>query len=409
MDRIIVYPGAIPLDTDMLNTNRNAMLALHALISATLGTNTAVDGLGVFATAPASMQVTVGQGSITAYGPLDSTGYGSLAADLTDSVVKMGVMITPQTFTLTAPTTAGTSIAYLIEATFDETDQNPVVLPYYNAANPAMPYLGPGNDGAAQPTVRQQLVSLQLKAGSAAPTGTQTVPPVDPGWVALAAVAVAAGATQVVQGNISTVQPTRFTTWKLPDLTPGYAFVDSFSSSGAFTVPAGVTRLHVTVIGAGGAGGSSSGGSVGGGGGGAGGRAEVWLSGMAAGTQIPVTVGTPGVAVGGGTGNPGGSSSFSTYCSATGGSGGSGGGGSGVGGAGGGTSGANIAFNGSYGSDAVPGVARGGDGGGPGGGKGSSSGANGLNALTFGGGGGGASGAGYNGGSGGGGIVIVEW
>jgi hypothetical protein len=91
MDRIIVYPGAIPLDTDMLNTNRNTMLALHALISATLGTNTAVDGLAVNATVPASMQVTVGQGSLTQYGALDSTAYGSLPADLTDSTMKMGI------------------------------------------------------------------------------------------------------------------------------------------------------------------------------------------------------------------------------------------------------------------------------------------------------------------------------
>jgi len=57
------------------------------------------------------------------------------------------------------------------------------------------------------------------------------------------------------------VQPTRFTTGTAgPDA--GYAFVDSFSSS-AHHRAAGVTRLHVTVIGAGRAGGSSSGGSVG--------------------------------------------------------------------------------------------------------------------------------------------------
>ncbi len=28
MDRNIVYPGAIPLDTDLLSVNRNAMIAL---------------------------------------------------------------------------------------------------------------------------------------------------------------------------------------------------------------------------------------------------------------------------------------------------------------------------------------------------------------------------------------------
>lgn len=130
MDRIIVYPGAIPLDTDMLNTNVNTMVALHALISATLGTNAAVDGLAVNATTPASMQITVSPGSITQYGVLDATPYGSLPADLTDPVVKMANLLAPTNFTLTAPTTAGTSMAYLVEASFSELDEDPVVLPY---------------------------------------------------------------------------------------------------------------------------------------------------------------------------------------------------------------------------------------------------------------------------------------
>ena len=412
MDRIIVYPGAIPLDTDMLNTNRNVMVALHALISATLGTNTAVDGLAVYATVPASMQITVGPGSITQYGVLDANAYGSLPADLSDALVKMGVMVTPQTFTLTAPTTAGTSIAYLVEATFSEADQDPVVLPYYNAANPTMPYLGPGNSGASQATVRQQQVIVQVKPGTPAATGTQVTPGIDPGWTALAAILVTAGATQVPQGNIYTAQTTRYTPWKLPDLTPGFAFSQALTTSGTFSVPDTVTRLRVTVIGAGGGGGSCAVGSgLGGGGGGAGGRGEVWLTGMVPGSVIAVTVGAPGVAVPTGTGTSGGTSSFGTYCSATGGVGGTGATSSvsGTGGLGGTASGASIAYPGSMGSDAVPGVARGGDGGGPGAGKGSSSGANGVNALGWGGGGGGASGSGFNAGSGGGGLVIVEW
>jgi hypothetical protein len=284
-----------------------------------------------------------------------------------------------------------------------------VVLPYYNAANPVMPYLGPGNSGAAQATVRQQQVSLQLKAGSAAATGTQTVPPVDTGWVGLATIVVAAGATQVTQANITPVPTTRFTPWKLPDLTPGYAFADAFTESGTFVVPNGITRLRVTVIGSGGGGGSSVSTNGGGGGGGAGGRGEVWLGGVVPGTQISVTVGLGGASTPGGNGLTGGSSSFGSYCSATGGSGGTGGTGSGTGGAGGNVSGGDVYYPGSTGSDAVPGVARGGDGGGPGAGKGSSSGANGANGVSWGGGGGGASGAGYTGGAGGGGLVIVEW
>jgi hypothetical protein len=127
--------------------------------------------------------------------------------------------------------------------------------------------------------------------------------------------------------------------------------------------------------------------------------------------SLPITVGAPGVAVAGGTGQPGGSSSFGVYCTAAGGAGGTAGTGaaSGVGGAGGPVAGATIPYPGSSGTDAVPGVARGGDGGGPGGGKGTSGTGAGANAARVGGGGGGASGSGSGGGSGGGGLVIVEW
>src|SRR5437773_93069 len=60
MDRILVYPGSIPLDTDILNINRNTMVALGSLTQAILGTNTIVDGLSCSPTSPASLTVTVG-------------------------------------------------------------------------------------------------------------------------------------------------------------------------------------------------------------------------------------------------------------------------------------------------------------------------------------------------------------
>ncbi len=60
MDRILVYPGSIPLDTDLLNTNRNGMIALGYLAQAVLGTGTVVDGLVCSPTIPASLSVTVG-------------------------------------------------------------------------------------------------------------------------------------------------------------------------------------------------------------------------------------------------------------------------------------------------------------------------------------------------------------
>ncbi len=104
MDRNIVYPGSIPLDTDILSTNRNAMIGLGALAAATLGNNVVADGLVCTPTAPASLAVVVGPGSITQLSPLDATAYGSLAADVTDQIVKMGINLKATNFNLSAPT-----------------------------------------------------------------------------------------------------------------------------------------------------------------------------------------------------------------------------------------------------------------------------------------------------------------
>src|ERR1700679_3155294 len=102
MDRNIVYPGAIPLDTDILSINRNTMIALGFLMRATIGTQTAVDGLACTPTLPTSMSVQIGAGSLTQINVVDLTPYGSLSADTVDPLVKMGVNLTSQYFTLQA-------------------------------------------------------------------------------------------------------------------------------------------------------------------------------------------------------------------------------------------------------------------------------------------------------------------
>src|SRR5277367_2590725 len=190
MDRNIVYPGSIPLDTDLLSTNLNAMVALGYLTQAVLGQNIVADGLVCSPTSPASLGVTVGPGCLTQLTVVDSLSYGSLLAETSSSLVKMGINISTSSFTLASPTTSGQSTNYLIEASFVESDVNPVVLPYYNASNPAQPYSGPTNSGAAQNTARIQRVQLELKAGAPALTGQQQTPPVDAGWVGLYTVSV---------------------------------------------------------------------------------------------------------------------------------------------------------------------------------------------------------------------------
>jgi hypothetical protein len=412
MDRQIVYPGSIPLDTDLLNTQRNIMVALGYLAQAVLGSGPIVDGLACTPTTPASLSVNIGPGSITLLGVIDQLAYGSLAADAIGPLVKMGINTTSTAFTLTAPTTSGQSINYLIEAALLEGDGDPVVLPYYNAAAPAQPYSGPGNSGATQNTQRIQRVQLQLKAGAAAATGVQATPAVDSGWVGLYVVTVNYAQTQITAANITAMPASPIIPFKLPTLAPGFSRVVNLTTSQSWTVPAGVTRLKLRVVGGGGGGGGGTS-SYGGGGGGAGGYAEGCFT-VTPGTAYAVTVGAGGAGSGAGaTGQSGGTSSFGTLCGATGGSGGASGSGSSAGGSGGAGYGAPIIQSGGYGTDGQGnGITFPGNGGAShlgGGGRGASGGGAPANGQAAGSGGGGCYGIAGSGGTGGGGLVIVEY
>lgn len=322
MDRNIVYPGSIPLDTDLLTINLNAMIAMGALLQAAFGTNTIVDGLVCQPTSPASMSVVVGAGSMTQLCPIDTLAYGSLGTNLANETMKMGINLASSSFPIAPPASAGQSINYILEASFEELDGDPLVLPYYNASNPAQSFSGPTNSGSAQNTSRLQRVQLQLKAGLPANTGAEVTPAADSGWTGLYQISVAYGQTQITAANIQVIPTAPFINWKLPSLRPGVASgVQSFTSSGIFTVPQGVTQVEVEVWG-GGAGSFASVAGLASGGGSAGGYAKKLLPGLVPGQTIAVTVGaggaggtTAGVAAG-----PGGTSSFGQIVSATGGS-----------------------------------------------------------------------------------------
>jgi hypothetical protein len=321
MDRNIIYPGSIPLDTDLLSVNRNTMTGLGFLIQAVLGTNTVVDGLACQPTSPASMSVVIGPGSITQLGPVDGLAYGSISADLTDLIVKMGSNTESTTYILNGPPGVGQSINYLVEAAFQEADGNPVVLPYYNASNPAQSFGGPSNSGAAQNTVRTQRVQLQLKQGLPGNTGSQTTPAADSGWIGLYQITVSYAQSQVTSANIVVIPTAPFLLWKLPSLRPGFGSgIQSFSSSGSFSVPMGVTQVEVEVWGAG----SGSYASVPGlpsGGGAGGGYGRKLVTGLIPGQIVPITVGAGGTAgsTGGVAAGSGGTSSFGQFVNATGG------------------------------------------------------------------------------------------
>lgn len=218
MDRQITYVGATPLDTDILRSQRNSMVALGALIAATLGSQTVIDGLAVGPQTPAALGVSVAAGSIYMAEPLDSVAYGSLGSDVTHTIMKQGVNLDAVLLNTPAPGTAGQSINYLIQATLQETDTDTTVLNYYNAANPQVPLQGPGGLGATQATRRACTVQISAKAAAAAATGTQATPAPDAGCVGLAVVTVANGQATVVAGNISTYSGAPYSFPKLPAL-----------------------------------------------------------------------------------------------------------------------------------------------------------------------------------------------
>lgn len=217
MDRQMVYPGALPQDTDLLLTNKNAMVALGNALQMALGTTTQVDGLACVPTGPATLTVNVGPGSIITQANVDATAYGSIASDTTDNVMKQGIILTTTNFSTPAPITVGQSVVYLVQATFSEIDGGSTVLPYFNASNPASPYNGPNNTGTSNNTVRQGKCVLALKTGVAAATGSQATPTPDAGYTGLYAITVANGQSTVTSGNISTYSGAPILLEKLKD------------------------------------------------------------------------------------------------------------------------------------------------------------------------------------------------
>ena len=203
MHRQIIYPGQLPIETDLLNTNRNTLIGLGFLAQDVLGSSTAAAGLACTATAPASLAVQIGAGRLYSLANVDGTAYSSLPVDTTHQVLKQGILLDPVTLATPAPVTAGFSVNYLIEAIYQDVDTNNTVLPYFNSANPNQTFSGPNNLGTAQPTQRQGQIVLVAKAGIPATTGTQTTSAPDVGYVGLWVVTVANGQATVTSGNIS--------------------------------------------------------------------------------------------------------------------------------------------------------------------------------------------------------------
>ena len=329
MDRQIVYPGAIPLDTDILNIQRNGMIGQGFLAQLAVGTSPQAWGLSCGPTSPASLSVLVQPGAIASQQVVDAAAFGSLGTD-SDALVKVG--INTETVTLSCNTvslTAGQSVNYLIEAAFLEEDTTSVVLPYYNASNPAAPYTGPANSGAPQNTQRLQRVQLAAKPGTPGTTGSQATPTVDTGYIGLYVVTVAYGQTTITSGNIATnsgaalIGGGKLTTGRLIN-------VQTFTTSGTYNSTPGAASIIIEAVGGGGSGGGTAATGSGQGavssGGGAGciavGR---FTSGFTGGLSVTIGAGGAAPAAGNNNGNAGGATGVGSLIYCPGGLGGQGG------------------------------------------------------------------------------------
>ena len=205
MDRQLIYAGSVPLETDLLSTNKNAMIGLSKLSAALLGTGIVLNGFTCVPTGVASLQVQLTAGEIYSLQNIDGTAYSSIALDTTHQIVKQGILLDTVLLTATPPVTAGQSINYLVQVTYQDSDLLPVVLPYYNASNPSVAYSGPANAGTTNNTVRKGLAIVSIKAGIAATTGSQITPSPDSGNTGMFVVTVANGQATITAPNISTL------------------------------------------------------------------------------------------------------------------------------------------------------------------------------------------------------------
>ena len=227
VDRTITYTQAVPRSEDFLKTQKYGMVGLGFMMQAICGqpgqifnnVTAWIDGLDCEPASPPSLSITVSGGSIYEMEEIDATSYSTLGVD-TDQVLKQGILQDPVTVTITPPPTSGYSQYYIVQAIYNDVDGGPIVLPYYNAANPSIPLGGPGNSGQQQYTIRQGKCVVSLKAGVAAPTGSQTIPPADAGFTPLWSILVSNGTTQITSANITIIKDAPFISPKLTQVPP---------------------------------------------------------------------------------------------------------------------------------------------------------------------------------------------
>lgn len=206
-DRIIQTFGEIYASADGLNTNKFPMIGQAKLAEAILGNGVVLNGLACTPTGPASLNVIVAPGEIYSIEDIDATPYGDLPADTTHQILKQGVGLNSTQLPCAAPGTLGYSINYLVQFAFLEQD----------GVVENRSFFGPPIYFQNVNTVRQDLIVMSAKAGTAALTGTQVTPAPDPGFTGGYVVTVANGQTTILSGDIVVYSGAPFLTETLQD------------------------------------------------------------------------------------------------------------------------------------------------------------------------------------------------
>lgn len=289
MDRLITYAGTTPLESDVLAPQRYAMQALGMLMRAVLGDGPVLDGFGC--TPGTGPTLNVGPGMIAELNVVDAYPFGVLPADATP-LVKAGFLSGTTSLSTPAPPVAGQQVSHLVQVQMIEADGAPLVLPYYDAGNPVVPFSGAYNNGIPNNTQRTVRAQVTVKLGTPDTAGAQQPPLPDqycaPAWV----VTLSQGDTAVTPAGIALHPEAPFVFCKLPETWPVQE-QRTFTSSGKLIIPPGKYRIRLRLVGAGGPGGH---GNTGGGGGGAAGG--VWIDWVIVnpGDLLDIIVGTGGVA-----------------------------------------------------------------------------------------------------------------
>lgn len=392
MDRAIVYPGSVPMDTDLLRVGRYSKAAVGNVADMVFGPGvTAAIGLSC-TPSPEALFVTIGRGAINTSGVVDATNFGGAGAGLPADLSSVTVQyLNASSVNVPIPNTGANFTLYAI---CFEQDVDATVLPFYNVGNPSQTQSGPENTGQALPTRRMAGMSFvaatsppQVGVGSSVvalytlnvPSGVQNLSglhavPLEVFWPTIPQMA-----TRSLVANVT--QSTQF-----------------LLANTSLQVPQWASRVELRAIGGGGGGAASTttnvNGSLSGSGGGAGGDAwGVYDVDPTNGAPLVVSIGQ-----GGGSGQTGGTTLMTyqgrTLLQANGGQGGSFYSPTGSAGGNGGSASGGTVWNqaGSTGADGQCGtlVFAGGGGAGPWGGAGRSGSQGGRPATHYGAGGGGA-------------------